>query len=443
MGIKKVSSSILSEKTLVTVPAPSAPSPGTNLTWDYSDPTHAKEYERIWLTNGQPVTRYHGGGPQIFLGKANGTGTITYSATNLASGLSINSANSLLSGSANPVGYSEVVVTATNGTDTITKTVYVVQRSQQQYTSPGTYTFTVPNYVDVVSAVLIGGGGGAGHGAPSTSPGGTGSGGGGGLRWISNLSVTGGENLTVVVGAGGTTTYNPPTVPSPTAASRNTRTGNPGGTSSIARGPTVIIQATGGGGSINPAPPSGPSGGPAGSAGGGTAIGPNPFGLIGGGNGAAGMSSSGGSTGGGAGGYNGNGSNGPYPGPQNNSLTAEIRTEGGGGTGAPLITPTSGYGGGGTNIFGQGQGGLRASILPPAGVSAGRITSTGSGAPQPPVMPGGLGLGGLYGGGGSASAPIPLGASYNGGGGTGAVRIIWGNDRSYPGSYPSTLMNNL
>lgn len=65
---------------------------------------------------------------------------------------------------------------------------------EQLYTTPGTYTFTVPNGVTSMSMMAVGGGA-----ASTTSTGG----GGGGLTYKNNFPVTPGQQFTVVVGAAG------------------------------------------------------------------------------------------------------------------------------------------------------------------------------------------------------------------------------------------------
>lgn len=85
------------------------------------------------------------------------------------------------------------------------------------FDTPGTYSWTVPSGVTSISVVMVGGGGAGGKatcyvyyygGVYSPSYGkaivyaGAG-GGGGGLAWKNNISVTSGQVLTVVVGAGG------------------------------------------------------------------------------------------------------------------------------------------------------------------------------------------------------------------------------------------------
>ena len=71
-------------------------------------------------------------------------------------------------------------------------------QGQQEFTTPGTYTFIVPANVESLSMVAVGGGGG---GAQNVDDGG--GGGGGALAYSNNVAVTPGEVLTVIVGAGG------------------------------------------------------------------------------------------------------------------------------------------------------------------------------------------------------------------------------------------------
>ena len=67
---------------------------------------------------------------------------------------------------------------------------------QQEFTTPGTYTFTVPSGVTSVSVVCVGAGGAGGaYGA-----------GGGSLAYKNNITVTPGQSHTVVVGATNSTT---------------------------------------------------------------------------------------------------------------------------------------------------------------------------------------------------------------------------------------------
>jgi hypothetical protein len=100
-------------------------------------------------------------------------------------------------------------------------------RDQQEFPTPGTYSFTVPTGVTSICAVAIGGGGG---GASDVNDGG--GGGGGGLQYRNNVAVTPGETLTVVVGEGGAPGVNAAT----------------GGSSGVYRSGTQLVYATGGAG---------------------------------------------------------------------------------------------------------------------------------------------------------------------------------------------------
>lgn len=77
-----------------------------------------------------------------------------------------------------------------------------VTSGQQTYSTPGTYSWTVPAGVTHFSCVCIGGGG---AGLQGTSTSGKGAGGGGGLAYA-NFSCVPGEVFTVVAGAAGTST---------------------------------------------------------------------------------------------------------------------------------------------------------------------------------------------------------------------------------------------
>jgi hypothetical protein len=72
----------------------------------------------------------------------------------------------------------------------------------QTYSSPGTYTFTVPAGVYRLFARIWGAGGGGSSGGGSGSSL-TGAGGGGGAYALARLDVTPGENISVTVGTGG------------------------------------------------------------------------------------------------------------------------------------------------------------------------------------------------------------------------------------------------
>lgn len=267
---------------------------------------------------------------------------------------------------------------------------------QVSFTTPGTYSWIAPAGVTSVSVVCVGGGGsGLAYHATTyygynTYLGGGGAG--GGLGWKNSIAVLPGNTYTVVVGSGGATTG-------------YSQVGASAGTDSYFISNTLV---KGGGGSqcqyYNQYAYGGSYVGDGGGNGGGTSGGVT---YVPGGGGAGGYSGNGGEGGGGYGfayvvgkGYAGAG--------------------GGGGGGAGYYVTTNGYSnyynnystyltsgrGGGVGILGQGT----------------------SGAEQPTQLadgyPGSNGVGKTYGGGGRGS----IGESAGGG----AVRIIWGNNRSFP-----------
>lgn len=250
---------------------------------------------------------------------------------------------------------------------------------QQQWTSPGTYSFVVPGGVFSISAVVVGGGqsGGRSSGA-EVGLGGQGA----DLRYASSIPVTPGETLTVDVGTGGVST---------TAIS-----GPVNGTSSrVSRAATVLLVAKGGGSGTSSAIGSG----------------------LGGGAGGAGGTTVQGSGGGGAGGYAGAGGAG----------TGANGTGGAGGGGAGSDSRGAG-GGGGVGLLGQGSdgtGGVAASGTGGAGGSGGATGITGSSLT---AAAGGAGGAVGAGGGGARNGTAPGGRGADGG-----VRIIYpANFRSYP-----------
>jgi hypothetical protein len=246
---------------------------------------------------------------------------------------------------------------------------------QIQFIIPGLFSWTAPENVFSVSVVAIGGGGpwnslnqGAGGGRGS---------GGGGLGWKNNIPVTPGTIYSVKIGAAGEDSY------------------------------FIGVGTVKGGG-------------------GATTVGGTFYGDGGGDGGAPGIPftydgyGAGGSGGGGAGGYMGNGGNGgnagnAYGGYGNGTVGQNGSGGGGGGAGG------SGYGsngGGGVGLLGQGSNG--------AGGAAGTSGGGGGGSGG---SSGGSSGGGLYGGGaGSYGNGGPIASIV----GTGAVRIMWGGDRSYP-----------
>ena len=253
---------------------------------------------------------------------------------------------------------------------------------QQAYTTPGTFSFTVPAGLTSISAVCVGGGGGGGNDTDNTEPGS--GGGGGGLAYQTSIAVTPGEILTVVVGAGGG---------SDTA----------GGQSRIDRSGTSLVAASGGGRGQSP------DNGNAGGAGGTVIVG------TGGAGGSGGTTSDGpsnGAGGGGAGGYSGTGGTGQSA---SGTPASTASTTGGGGGGGQNA------GGGGVGILGTtGQNGTAGASGVGGGAGSGGTNGSNSGV--------NVGAGGTYGGGGAGAA----GGDTPGSGANGAVRIIWGTGRSYP-----------
>lgn len=249
---------------------------------------------------------------------------------------------------------------------------------QQEYTTPGTYTFTAPPGVTSVCVVCVGGGGGGMYYYYSSSSytysmnGGSG----GGLGWKNNIPVVPGNTYTVVVGAGG----------SQGAYS----SGSSNGGSSYFISSSTVAGNGGGYGRYNQ------------SRAGGTYVGD------GGGNGGAvtnqSYNGSGPCGGGGAGGYSGNGGS--------TTNTVSYAGSGGGGGGGYVGSNYYSNGGGGVGIYGQGSNGASN-----GGGGSGGNNASGR-------------TGGAFGGGGGGASSIYWG--YGGNGGGGAVRIIWGNNRMYP-----------
>ena len=256
---------------------------------------------------------------------------------------------------------------------------------QQAYTTPGTYSFIVPDDVTEISAVAVGGGGGA-NASPGTSNY-SGAGGGGGALAYDTIAVIPGETLSIVVGSGGGSSV-------------------AGSDSTIQRGATLLLGAGGGLQGVYAAS-SGGAGGTVLAGNGGS-----------GGQGGGSRNNDGGGGGGGAGGYSGNGGTGG----SGNSGVGSAGTGGaGGGGGGQLAGGVQNNGGGGVGILGEGASGAGGATN-----SYGRGGSGGGdGFPS--------GVGGLYGGGGGGAEDDTNRAGAAGG--SGAVRIIWGaapGDREYP-----------
>ena len=256
-----------------------------------------------------------------------------------------------------------------------------VDPGEHVYTTAGTHSWTCPAGVTSVSVVCVGTGG-----MPS---GYQASGAGGGLGWKNDISVTPGQSYTVVVGARGTYGSFP---------------ANSGGDSYFINATTVKGGGGEGGSSTDWRIPSA----------GGDYVGD------GGGNGGGSPAQSAWysySGNGGAAGYTGDGGEGGLPTNDTTASTQGTAGDGGGGGGGSGGRPVGGGGygggnGGGVGIYGQGANG-----------AAGANAPTGSASSGVAGLPGSGGSGQQYGGGGGGSS------STNG---LGAVRIIWGDGRSFP-----------
>lgn len=296
---------------------------------------------------------------------------------------------------------------------------------ERVYSTPGTYTFTVPDNVFALSVVCVGAGGSGGASyatnTPVYTPGG--GGGGGGLGYKNNITVTPGQTFQVVVGQGGASVKR--------TTANTIKNGNNGGDSSF--GGTTVIGRGGAAGTGGTSTSAGTGGA------GGTKIGD------GGGNG--GYGGSGNSTsilgggGGGAAGYSGNGGNGATPTSTGTTGVAGSAGAGGGAGGGSSGIQFGSYriggaSGGGVGIFGQGDSGTATEIPLESTqtVFGGIAGSSGTngynlvavqninyGSPSPGSIGGG-------GGGESITGTVGSGAGSNG-----AVRIMWqGTRRTFP-----------
>lgn len=344
--------------------------------------------------SGEALTNNIVAGSQQTLTASGFSGAVSYSISPaLPSGLTMSTSTGLISGT--PSGLYAAAHTIT-GTDSsggqAFQTVNISftappPQGQSLFSSPGSYTFTVPARISTISAVAVGGGGGGSYIWSY------GAGGGGGTAWVSGLPVTPGETFTVEVGGGGSTWSYEGSRPGNNSLLRR----NSNGTNHI------IGYGSGQGG-------------------------PNSAGSASGGYTFSGGSSGGGGrggytnwnwpyAGGGAGGYQGHG--GDYNAGQG---------YGGGGSAGHMHSSYWGTpGGGGVGIYGQSNDGYNRGY----GRGGGGGSGGGHGGDGEPYHYYGRGdiYGGLYGGGAGGS-----GSAYYGGGtgGNGAVRIIWGPNRAYP-----------
>jgi len=269
--------------------------------------------------------------------------------------------------------------------------------AQSWTTSPPSYTFTVPQGVYALQALLSGGGGGGG-GTPSGTSGNQGGGGGGGAGAVVNatLPVTPGDTLTVQVGIAGHRGL---------AGGGAATDGSAGGDSSLSvSGSYLHAQGGGGGGRAGNNPSYASGAGGAGILGAGGANGS--LGGGGGGSWGAGGASAGGSAGGAGTNLGGGGAGGAESGTHNGGAggTYSIYTSDAGAAGGTGQSNAGGGGGGATGyggIGGTGGNGIFASpgfdgnSAPTGNYGAGGGGAGGTASIGPPGRYGGFGENGI------------------------------------------------
>ena len=272
---------------------------------------------------------------------------------------------------------------------------------EQGYYVAGTYTWVCPAGVSSVSAVCIGGGG------SNDGSNWSGGGGGGGLGWKNNISVVEGQSYTVVVGAAGVPgVYNGINTPADPGTDGGTSyfigTGTVSGGGGVTHYSNAVTGENAPGGTWTG------DGGGNGGRGGAKSPPPGGPGYYGGG--------------GGAGGYSGNGGDGGTNVAEwSVQVSAGTGGAAGGGWAIQGEVDTAAGCGGGVGVEGEGASGAAGT-----GVHDDTIQSQSDNA-----------MGGRGGSGGTNGSHNTAG-TYGGGadgGGTaakGAVRIIWGNGRSFP-----------
>jgi hypothetical protein len=273
----------------------------------------------------------------------------------------------------------------------------------------GTGSWTAPAGVTNVSVVAVGGGGGGqgSCGSQSGSVRAAGGGGGGGLGYKNNITVVPGQSYAYQVGAGGSGG----TANALSSGSVSGATANGGGGTDSWFVSSSTVRGGGGGGGVS----AGGSGGTYAGDGGGL-----------GGSGYNASSGWEGGGGGGAGGYSGNGGNaGPNVGGSGS---------GGGGGGAASDNYTysgtftqQGQYGGGVGSMGQGTSGTGGTWNSSTGTPT---AGTNGSVDVTPTNGGSIRTGG--GGGGGRMGAYYSGASTGGSGSQGYIRIIWGDNRSFP-----------
>ena len=300
----------------------------------------------------------------------------------------------------------DITVSAKDGhsqTDHTFSLTFSAAPGQQVYSAVGTHSFTCPVGVHSISVVAVGGGG-SGSDSGHYQQGG----GGGGLGYKNNIAVIPGNSYNVQVGIGG---------------GRVGSVSN-GGDSFMTNDQNEVIVAGNGGKSGNSdrtsaAPYGGYTVHP-----GGTFVGDG--GGRGGGGGAYG-GPNGYNSGGGAGGYSGIGGNGG----SGTMGTQHTAGSGGGGGGGGLVGGNKySCGGGGVGLLGEGNNGA-AGVTSGGGQCGGGGGSSGGNGGKGGRSPSKGGTGGQYGGGGTGQYAGGNTKAWGYGGG-GAVRIIWGEGRSFP-----------
>lgn len=315
----------------------------------------------------------------------NGSG-VTWAITGgaLPQGLSL-SEDGVVSGTPTAAGSRDTTLRATYkaklGSQTYTFTIATM--GSQAYTSPGTYTFTVPDGIESISALAIGGGGSGGNGGDTYCNGGASGGDSSFGSWVVAGGGVGAPSSSRAGGAGG---------------SVKAGIGNAGGSGVSGGGGAGGYSGKGGAGSASGWGYSSGAGGGVGlygegaSGAGGASVGSGP-----------GSPGTGGAGGGGSGGsgYGGNGKGGG--GGSNGADGANANAVGG-------VGGAYGGGGGGSSWCGGGGGGALAYANNIAVTPGQKITVT-VGAP---------------------------GATFSSGG-AGAVRIVWpGSIRQFPSTNVST-----
>lgn len=130
---------------------------------------------------------------------------VSFAASSLPPGLSINVANGLISGVPTTAGTFNSTVYASNaygtGNSPVTFNVTPDTGGAIVFTSNG--TFIVPQDISTVRVLVVGGGGGGGGIYNAGEPSGRGGGGGGGVVYNASYAVTPGASINVLIGGGG------------------------------------------------------------------------------------------------------------------------------------------------------------------------------------------------------------------------------------------------